>query len=141
MLKKIIYFSVSILLIVSCSDTKEIIFLKNELPDEQKEYFDLSSDPFSIYIIFEKSMIGCKVSVRDFTSKEILYNDSIVKPSNIDIAEIITPMNVGGLELRIKDKLYFIDGNTYRKHRFLVVKKIKENKYNLTFTNQPANYW
>jgi len=141
MLRKIIWYSVSILVIGSCSHTKEIFFLKNELSDKQREYFDLSPDPFSIYIIFEKSMIGCKVSVQDFTSKEVLFNDSIVKHTNIDIAEIITPMNVGGLELHINDKLYFIDGNTYRKHRFLVVKKIKENKYNLTFTNQPSNYW
>lgn len=140
MLKNIFWYSICVLVLYSCSSTNEVVYLKNTLSDEHKVKFDESPNPFSICLIFENSMVGDRILVEDFTSKKVLFNNTIVNSSSLNVAKIIFPKNTHSLDLFINDKLYSINSNTYIDYRFLVIKKIKHNKYNLTYTNQ-VSYW
>ncbi|GGD34307.1 hypothetical protein [Flavobacterium orientale] len=119
----------------------KVTYLNNTLSDENRVKFDEGPNPFSICLIFENSMIGEKILLENFTSKEIFFNDTLMSSTtNLNISKIVYAQNTHGLDLFIDNKLYFVEGNTYLYYRFLVIKKIKEGKYSLTYTNQ-VRYW
>jgi hypothetical protein len=133
--------------LVSCTPTFEVIRLKNEkthidydkLARENPDEFarrNYGLDQTKLNIVFETSMIGDSVLVRD--KRGMVYFDK-----KIAFFEMAEPEGTGRIDLKINGLLFEIPINTYRNYQYLIVKKKfnKKNKYILTYTNQLPVYW
>lgn len=130
------------MLILSCKPFDEIYKEDNRNPQIENE-INGTQDWFRIIIVVENSMEGSDFYVdSNDPDKVVFFNGTIKKDKTIEVAEVIKADNYTDTYMRINSNEYKILADTFKKYRYLIVKKKKKsNKIQLVYTNQLPGYW
>ncbi|WP_218031630.1 hypothetical protein, partial [Flavobacterium noncentrifugens] len=142
-------FLLNCLVFVSCH-TYEKIYLNDRKELDEKDKYDSNGCSNCLFIVFENSMNGSKVKIKDIktpedddleygdTMTESIFFDKIIEKNKItSMAELVETRNNKIILLKINHDSVVIPRFTYPVYRFIIVKKIGigKKKYSLTFTN------
>lgn len=131
---------VSILFILySCKPSLNIEYDNSFFKDEYDTELSTSLYPWSLCVIFEKSLIKSHIFIQDFNSKNILFDGKLDNTIISNISKVIfVRNNPNNFDIKINGNLIHVERNIYQKYRYLVVKKIG-NKYILRYINEYPN--
>jgi len=130
------------LVLLSCKPFKEV-YMENPRNLVLEKEIDGTQDWFRIVIVVENSLEGSDFYVvSNDSDKDVFYNGKIKKDSSTGVAEIIKADNYSDTFLSIDNREYKIIADTFRKYRYVIVKKKdKKSRIQLVYTNQLPGYW
>ena len=130
------------LVLLSCKSFKEV-YMENPRNLVLEKEIDGTQDWFRIVIVVENSLEGSDFYVvSNDSDKDVFYNGKIKKDSSTGVAEIIKADNYSDTFLSIDNREYKIIADTFRKYRYVIVKKKdKKSRIQLVYTNQLPGYW
>lgn len=118
--------------LLSCNPKYNIIYLDDAVSEE---YEDDHTYFIHLCIVFDSSMVGSKIYLKNYTTSNIVIDEFLSSTNSKIIKYKWIPNNTKDWDLKIDKFQYHIERNTYKKHKYLLIKKIK-NKINLIHTNQ-----
>lgn len=131
---------IMVFFIFSCKPYEKL-YLEDRLSGENDRDSYTDSCNSCLFILFENSLVGKKVIIKDNVKDSVYYNDYIRENNNGVVAEKIITLNRNDVLLSIDKNNIIIPAYTYPAYRYIIITKpFNKKKYTLTFTNV-IRYW